>query len=254
MAQQKRRERASAEEISLLFRELKRTGSQETREKLVENHMNLVHFFARRFSTQAEYYDDLCQVATLGLINAIDRFDTERNVEFVTFATVTIMGEIKRYFRDKTWAIKVPRRIKDLNISVNHAIEKLSKELDRAPTYDDVAREVGVSVEEILESREAVQSYQLVSLDREIDSDSDSPTTLMSMIGNVDRQLDMLGDRLSLQAGLKSLKEEERLVIYHRFFSNLAQAQIAKMMGVSQMQVSRIQTQALEKLKRLLSR
>lgn len=241
-------------DVKQYFREIRKTGNQELREKLIEHHTNLVHFFARRFSTQSEYYEDLCQVATLGLINAVDRFDPDREVEFITFATVTIMGEIKRYFRDKTWALKVPRRIKDLNVVINHTIEKLAKEQDHAPTYEEIANEIGITIEEVLESREAIQSYQPVSLDREIDSGSESSTTLVNMIGSIDRQLELLGDRLSLQTGLKNLKEQERFVIYHRFFTNLSQAQIAKMLDVSQMQVSRLQSQALKKLKRMLDR
>ncbi|MEW5945813.1 MAG: SigB/SigF/SigG family RNA polymerase sigma factor [bacterium] len=243
------------EELKHYFRELSRTGSQEIREKLVESHLNLVHFFTRRFAVLPEYREDLQQVATLGLINAVDRFDPDRGVEFITFATITIVGEIKRYFRDKTWSLKVPRRIKDLNILINNAIEKLAKEQDHAPTYSEIADEVGISVEDIIESREAIQSYHPVSLDREIDTEvSDASTTLMDMIGNIDKQLDMLSERLSLQSSMKRLPDDERFVIYHRFFTNLSQAQIAKMLNVSQMQVSRLQNQALGKLKRLLSK
>jgi RNA polymerase sigma-B factor len=240
-------------EVKQYFYELRKTGNQEIREKLVNRYMSLAHFFARRFSAQPEYQDDLHQVATLGLIHAIDRFDPDRGVEFITFATITVLGEIKRYFRDKTWNLKVPRRIKDLNILINHTIEKLSKEQDHPPTYSEIASAISVSLEQVLETREATQSYHVVSLDKEIESDiSESSTTLMDLIGSVDQQIDILGERLSLQAGLKKLKEQERFVIYHRFFSNLSQAQIAKIMNVSQMQVSRLQTQALKKLKRIM--
>jgi len=241
------------EEIADLFRELRETGSPEVRDRLIEAHLNMVHFFANRFGSKFDQTEDIQQVATLGLINAVDRFDPERGVEFSTFATITILGEIKRYFRDKTWSVKVPRRIKDLNIAVNQTIERLNKELDRQPTYEDVARQIGCSVEDILESREAVMSYRVVSLDKDIDDEAcDGGSSLMDMIGSIDRRIERLSDRLSLSSGLKQLKKEERFVIYNRYFRNLSQAQIAAMMNVSQMQVSRLQASALQKLKKIL--
>jgi RNA polymerase sigma-B factor len=240
-------------EVSDLFRDFTQSREAALRDKLIEMHMNMPHFFTNRFGRKLEQHEDLLQVATLGLINAVDRFDPERGVEFTTFATVTILGEIKRYFRDKTWSVKVPRRIKDLNIVVNQTIEQLNKELDHSPTYEEVATKIGCSVEDILESREAVMSYHPVSLDKEIESDSgDSSSTLVEMIGGIDRSIDQLSDHLSLQSGLKQLKKEEKFVIYNRYFRNLSQAQISKMMKISQMQVSRIQATALEKLKRIL--
>ncbi len=240
-------------EITDLFREFVQSKDAATRDRLIEIHMNMPHFFANRFGRKLEQHDDLLQVGTLGLINAVDRFDPDRGVEFTTFATVTILGEIKRYFRDKTWSIKVPRRIKDLNIVVNQTIERLNKELDHSPTYEEVANEIGCSVEDILESREAVMSYHPVSLDKEIEGEAgDSSSSLIDMIGSIDRKIDQLSDHLSLQSGLKQLKEDEKFVIYNRYFANLSQAQIAKTMNISQMQVSRIQASALNKLKRIL--
>jgi len=238
-----------------LFKELRSFGNGDIRDQLIEMHMNMPHFFSKRFGNKNEQQDDLLQVATLGLINAVDRFDPERGVEFSTFATVTILGEIKRYFRDKTWSIKVPRRIKDLNIAVNQTIEKLNKDLDHPPTYEEVAEELGCSVEDVIESREAILSYHVVSLDKEIEGDSgDSSSTLLDMIGNIDKKIDQLSDRLSLQSGLKQLNNEEKFVIFHRYFSNLSQSQVSQMMNVSQMQVSRLQSSALEKLKRILEK
>lgn len=243
------------EDISALFVEFAQTREPHTRQKLIEIHGYMISFFVKRFAPGSDLSEDIGQVATLGLINAVDRFDPERRVEFSTFATITIMGEIKRFFRDKTWSINVPRRIKDLNISINHAIEKLSMELDHPPTYDEIAKELGCTVEEVLEAHEAVQSYHVVSLDKEIDNESgDSVTTLSDLIGNVDRKIDMLSDRLSLQTALRQLKEDEKIVVYNRYFGSLSQAQIAKMMNVSQMQISRLQSQALKKLKAILSR
>lgn len=243
----------SKSEILDLFRGLRESNNPATRDRLIELHMNMTHFFVNRFGSKQDQQEDLQQVATLGLINAVDRFDPGRGVEFSTFATVTILGEIKRYFRDKTWSVKVPRRIKDLNVAVNQTIERLNKELDHPPTYEEVALEIGCSVEEILESREAVMSYRVVSLDKDIDDNSgDGTSSLIDIIGNMDRKIERLSDHLSLASGLKQLKKDERFVIYNRYFRNLSQAQIAEMMGVSQMQVSRLQAAALEKLKKIL--
>jgi len=171
----------------------------------------------------------------------VDRFDPEKGVEFTTFATVTILGEIKRFFRDKTWSIKVPRRIKDINIHITRSVEQLTKELDHPPTYEDIAKYTGYTVEEILEAHEALQSYNVVSLDKEINNSSGEGTTSLSdMVGTFDRKIEMLSDRLSLQTGLKQLKDDEKFVIFNRYFKNMSQAQIAKMMNVSQMQISRV--------------
>lgn len=245
----------SHQEISALFEEFAETRDPKHREELIAQHAQLVMFFVKRFATRSELTEDLRQVATLGLINAVDRFDSSKGAEFTTFATVTILGEIKRFFRDKTWHIKVPRRIKDLNIVINRSIEKLTKELDHPPTYQDIAKDTGYSIEEILEALEALQSYHVVSLDKAIDSDSgEGSVTLSEIIGSIDRRIDNLSDRLSLQTGLRMLKDDEKFVIYNRYFNNMSQAQIAKTMNVSQMQVSRIQSLALEKLKRILSK
>jgi len=240
-------------EVNGLFRDFAESRDPEIRDRLIEMHMNMPHFFANRFGKKVEQHEDLLQVATLGLINAVDRFDPTRGVEFTTFATITILGEVKRYFRDKTWSIKVPRRIKDLNVVVNQTIERLNKELDHPPTYEEVAREIGCSVEDILESREAVMSYRPVSLDKEIEGDAgDSSSSLIDMIGSIDRKIDLLSDHLSLQSGMKQLKKDEKFVIFNRYFRNMSQAEIAKAMKISQMQVSRIQASALNKLKLIL--
>ena len=245
----------SKDQVSELFIELSESRDPDVRKRLIEAHEHMISFFVNRFASNSDISDDIAQVATVGLINAVDRFDPERNVEFSTFATITIMGEIKRFFRDKTWSIKVPRRIKDLNIMIHRAVERLSVELDRPPTIDEIAKCIGCAPEEIIEANEAVQSYHVVSLDKEIDNEAgDSSTTLSDLIGNIDRKIENLSDRLSLQTGFKQLKEDERIVIYNRYFGNLSQAEVAKMMNVSQMQVSRIQAQALKKLKSILSR
>lgn len=242
-------------EIKALLEDFRQRGDESARDKVIEAHLGMARFFARRFGSRNDQYDDILQVATLGLINAVDRYDASHETEFVTFASVTIMGEIKRYFRDKTWSIKVPRRIKDLNVMVNGSIEKLSKELDHRPSFQEVAADVGCTIEEIIESREAVMSYNVVSLDMEIDSGSgDNASTLMELIGSIDGKIDRISDRLSLQSGLKQLKEQERQVIFYRYFENLTQAEIARVMNVSQMQVSRLQSVALEKMKRILSK
>ncbi len=231
------------------------TGDSEIRNRIIESHLGMARFFAKRFGARSEQYEDLLQVATLGLINSVDRYDDGHGAEFATFATVTILGEIKRYFRDKTWGIKVPRRIKDLNVAVKQTIERLTKENDKHPTYEEVASEIGCTVEEVIESREAVMSYKLVSLDKELEGNvGDQSSRLMDMIGNFDKKIEQISDRLSLQSSLKQLSDDEKFVVYNRYYNNMSQAQIAKMMNVSQMQISRIQSAALEKLKRIMSK
>lgn len=243
------------EELRDLLAEHAETKDQAIRDRIIESHLSMARFFAKRFGARSEQYEDLLQVATLGLINAVDRYDASHGAEFATFATVTILGEIKRYFRDKTWSVKVPRRIKDLNVSVNQAIEKLTKEHDRQPTYEDVAKEIGCTVEEVIESREAVMSYKMVSLDKQLEGDvGDHNSRLMDMIGSIDKKIEQISDRLSLQSSLKQLSDDEKFVLYNRYYKNMSQSQIAKMMDVSQMQISRIQAAALEKLKRIMSK
>src|SRR5579875_728643 len=223
------------------------------RNELVVAHLNLARYLAVKFANRGEALDDLIQVGTVGLLKAIDRFDLERGVEFTTYATPTIVGEIKRYFRDKGWAVKVPRRLQELNLAVNRAIEKLSVKMGRSPTVAELAEHLGASEEDILEAQELGAAYNLLSLDTELGSENDKKSqTLADYIGQTDSGLELLEDKANLERAFEVLTGRERIILYLRFYENVSQTEIAKRLSVSQMHVSRLQQRALEKLKQVL--
>ena len=223
------------------------------RNELVVAHLNLVRYLAVKFANRGEALDDLIQVGTVGLLKAIDRFDLERGVEFTTYATPTIVGEIKRYFRDKGWAVKVPRRLQELNLSVNRAIEKLTVKLGHSPTVAELASHLGATEEDILEAQELGQAYNLLSLDTELNGEGDKKSqTLADYVGQNDAGLELLEDRANLERAFQVLTGRERVILYLRFYESVSQTEIAKRLNVSQMHVSRLQQKALEKLKNFL--
>jgi RNA polymerase sigma-B factor len=223
------------------------------RNELVVAHLNLVRYLAVKFANRGEALDDLIQVGTVGLLKAIDRFDLERGVEFTTYATPTIVGEIKRYFRDKGWAVKVPRRLQELNLAVNRAIEKLTVKLGHSPTVTELAQTLGASEEDVLEAQELGQAYNLLSLDTELNGDGDKKTqTLADYVGQNDPALELLEDRANLERAFEVLSGRERVILYLRFYESVSQTEIAKRLNVSQMHVSRLQQKALEKLRNFL--
>jgi RNA polymerase sigma-B factor len=229
------------------------TKDPKLRDDLVVTHLNLVRYLAVRFSNRGESIDDLIQVGTVGLIKAIDRFDTERGVEFTTYATPTIIGEIKRHFRDKGWAIKVPRRLQELNLAVNRAVESLSIELGRAATVSDLASRLGATSEEIIEAQELGQAYNVLSLDTELTPEGDARSAkLLDYVGADDAELALFEDKANLEAAFHVLDPRERIIVYLRFYENVSQTEIAKRLNVSQMHVSRLQARALAKLKQFL--
>lgn len=223
------------------------------RNDLVVAHLNLVRFLALKFANRGEPIDDLVQVGTVGLLKAIDRFELDRGVEFTTYATPTIVGEIKRYFRDKGWAVKVPRRLQELNLAVNRASEKLAVELGRSPTVAELSQRLDANEEEILEAQELGQAYNLLSLDSEITGDGDRRSqTLADTVGETDSALELLEDRANLERAFSVLSGRERVIIYLRFFESISQTEIAQRLNVSQMHVSRLQAKALDKLRAAL--
>jgi len=229
------------------------TEFDRLRNELVVAHLNLVRYLAVKFANRGEALDDLIQVGTVGLLKAIDRFDLERGVEFTTYATPTIVGEIKRYFRDKGWAVKVPRRLQELNLSVNRAIEKLTVKLGHSPTVTELAQHLGASEEDILEAQELGQAYNLLSLDTELNGEGDKKSqTLADYVGQNDAGLELLEDRANLERAFQVLTGRERVILYLRFYESVSQTEIAKRLNVSQMHVSRLQQKALEKLKNFL--
>jgi RNA polymerase sigma-B factor len=218
------------------------------RDELVELHLPLVEYLARRFRNRGEMLDDLVQVATIGLIKSVDRFDLERGVEFSTYATPTIVGEIKRHFRDKGWAIRVPRRLQELKLALTKATGELSQKNGRAPTVHELAEHLGLSEEEVLEGLESANAYSAVSLDAPDGGDDDSPAVADSL-GMVDEALEGVEYRESLKPLLEKLPAREKKILMLRFFGGMTQSQIAGELGISQMHVSRLLARTLAQLR-----
>jgi len=236
-----------------LFVELRHDDGSEAqrataRDSLVHLHLPLVEHCARRFRNRGEPFEDLVQVGTIGLIKSIDRFDTERGVEFSTYATPTIIGEIKRYFRDKGWAIRVPRRLQELRMQISATTAELTQSLGRSPTPRELAESIGCSVEEIIEGIESSNAYSTLSLDATDDSD-DSSSSMLDAIGIEDEGLENVEVRESIKPLLEKLPAREKKILLLRFFKNMTQSQIAEEIGVSQMHVSRLLNRTLEQLR-----
>jgi RNA polymerase sigma-B factor len=226
---------------------------RSARGELVELHQPLVEHLARRFTGRGEPMDDLVQVGTIGLIKAVDRFDVDRGVEFSTYATPTVIGEIKRHFRDKGWAVRVPRRLQEMRLSIGTATEDLSHSLGRAPTVAEIADRLGVSEEEVLEGLESSNAYSTVSLDAGTEGD-DGTTAVLDTIGSDDEALEGVEYRASLRPMLERLPARERHILVLRFFRNMTQSQIAAEIGISQMHVSRLLSRTLAELRTGLQR
>lgn len=220
----------------------------ELRSRLTTLHLPLAEHLARRFTGRGEPYEDLVQVATIGLIKAIDRFDPDRAVEFSTYATPTILGEIKRWFRDKGWAIRVPRRLQELRLSISAVSTDLTQKLGRSPTVPELGETLGVGAEEIIEALESASAYSTLSLDTPDPNDPGGPTTL-EMLGQEDEALEGVENREALSRLLNRLPERERQIILLRFFRGLTQSQIATEIGISQMHVSRLLSRTLAQLR-----
>lgn len=231
-----------------LFRLYKEKGDEEARDQLIVSHLNLVRFLASKFKNRGEPLDDLVQVGTIGLIKAIDRFDPERGLEFTTYATPTILGEIKRHFRDKGWSIRVPRRLQELSAKVNQATDELTVELQRSPSVEEIAAKLGVGAEEILEAMESSGAYTSVSLEAGGSSEDDEAPALIDRLGSVDEDLDASDDRMVIDDAIRDFSPREQEIVRMRFIDGLTQVEIAKRLGVSQVQVSRLLRRTLCKI------
>lgn len=231
-----------------LFRLYKEKGDEEARDQLIVSHLNLVRFLASKFKNRGEPLDDLVQVGTIGLIKAIDRFDPDRGLEFTTYATPTILGEIKRHFRDKGWSIRVPRRLQELSAKVNQATDELTVELQRSPSVEEIAAKLGVGAEEILEAMESSGAYTSVSLEAGGSSEDDEAPALIDRLGSVDEDLDASDDRMVIDDAISDFSPREQEIVRMRFIDGLTQVEIAKRLGVSQVQVSRLLRRTLRKI------
>jgi RNA polymerase sigma-B factor len=238
------------EELAALFVEYRASGDVTLRDRLVESHLGLAEYLARRFDRRGEPLDDLVQVASLALIKAVERFDPERGLEFSTFAVPTIVGELKRHFRDKSWAIRVPRRLQELHLRLGTAVGELTHELGRSPTIQEIGDRLGASTEDVLEAMEAGRAYRSASLDAPIGGDDgEGIMPLAAKLGENDLNLGMVDERNQLASLLTGLPERERSILVLRFFDGLTQSQIAERVGISQMHVSRLLARTLDQLR-----
>ncbi|HUQ40686.1 MAG TPA: SigB/SigF/SigG family RNA polymerase sigma factor [Acidimicrobiales bacterium] len=237
-------------ELRLKFAEFAETRDQNTRNELIEAHIGLAEYLARRFSNRGEALDDLVQVASVGLLKAVDRFEPDRGVEFSTYATHTIVGELKRHFRDKGWAVRAPRRMQELYLRLGKVIGELSQELGRSPTIPELAAEAQVSEEEVLEAMEAGQAYRFASLDAPSPGGNDDDgDTMGALLGADDKEMAEAERRASLQPLISLLPQREQTILHFRFFEGLTQSEIATRLGISQMHVSRLLARSLAQLR-----
>lgn len=222
------------------------------RDKLVTGHLPLAEHIAARFANRGVPREDLVQVATLGLINAVDRFQPDRGTDFLSFAVPTVMGEVRRHFRDASWSMHVPRRLKELNLAINSASADLSQRLGRAPTPSELAKRLDLNIDQVYEGLEAGNAYHSMSLDEALSPEADSDA-LGETLGETDAALDGVEDYESLRPLIERLPERERTILTLRFFRNMTQTQIAERIGISQMHVSRLIRRSLERMRAQLS-
>ncbi|HEU4868709.1 MAG TPA: SigB/SigF/SigG family RNA polymerase sigma factor [Actinomycetota bacterium] len=216
------------------------------RDELVLLFRPLARYLARRFAGRGEPVEDLEQVASIALIKAVDRFDRGREVKFSTYATVTIVGELKRHFRDKGWALNVPRRVKEISLHVERAVSELNQMLGHSPTVKEIAEYTGSTEEEVVEGIEAMHAYSTTPLDAPTDEDKSSPLNRLSI---QDDSLEVLESWVSVKSVLKTLPDRDRKILHLRFFKGMTQTQIAAELGISQMHVSRLLSGTLRKVR-----
>ena len=232
-----------------LLRRYHEDGDREARQQLIEQYLPLVRSLARRYDRRGEPLEDLVQVGSIGLIKAIDRFDVSRGFELTTYATPNIIGEIKRHFRDKGWAIRVPRGLQELNVRLSKLTEELTVQLERSPTVAELAAAAGVDEEQALEAIETGHAYSTVSLSSPIGVENGDDLDPMESIGEIDPEFEISEDRTLVAPGLSALDERERRILHLRFYEGLTQSQIAQQVGISQMHVSRLIRRSLEKMR-----
>lgn len=230
-----------------LFKRYKASGDGAAREQLIVSHLNLVRYLAAKFNNRGEPLEDLVQVGTIGLIKAIDRFEPERGLEFTTYATPTILGEIKRHFRDKGWSVRVPRRLQELSAKVNQATDALTQQCQHTPTVDEIAAYLEVSVDEVLEAMESSEAYSSVPLEGG-GGGEDDPVGVIDRYGLVDEDLASMDDKMLIESVLKDFTPKEQEVVQMRFVDGMTQAEIAERLDISQVQVSRLLRRTLKRM------
>jgi RNA polymerase sigma-B factor len=234
-----------------LFVRWRKFEDQSAREELVERFLPLARNLARRYAGAREPFDDLLQVASLGLVKAIDRFDIDRGAAFSSFAVPTILGELKRYFRDLGWSVHVPRGAQEQALKVQEAQERLTTKTGRPPSVNELAEYLELSIEEVLDAVETAAAHHSASLDAPREDGDDESGSLVDVLGKVDGRYELVDETVTISAAARQLSARERKVLALRFVHDLTQTQIAEQIGVSQMQVSRILRRALNQLREL---
>jgi RNA polymerase sigma-B factor len=232
-----------------LWRRLRNGRDQRAREELVSRYMPMARRMAGRYAGVVEPYDDLLQVASVGLLNAIDRFDIDRGTPFPGFAKPTIMGELKRYFRDRVWTIRMPRALHDRMAAIETATEELTEKLGRPPSAQQIAAHLQIEIADVLEALEARENRRPLALDRPVQADDREDSSTPEWIGEIDGGYELVEDRLTVEAALPSLDPREREVLRLRFVEDLPQSEIAARVGCSQMHISRLLRKTLEHLR-----
>jgi RNA polymerase sigma-B factor len=238
--------RTAAEEPLARFFEYRRTKDRGIRDELISEHLGLAIALARRFAGRGEAVDDLEQIATLGLLKAVERFEPERGLAFSTFATPTISGEIKRHFRDKSWSVRVPRALQELGLRLTATVGELTNELGRSPTVAEIAERLEVDPEAVLEAMEANRAFATQSLDAQLPGDD---RTLGDTLGGDEPGMDQIEHEMVVHDLLATLPEREQTILRLRFFDGLTQTEIAAQVGISQMHVSRLLSRSLDQLR-----
>ncbi len=234
----------SREHLDEKLREYARTRDRGLRDEIIAAHLELVEHLARRFVRRSEAYDDLVQAGSIGLIKAVDGFDPDLGFEFAAYASKTIVGELKRHFRDKGWSVRAPRRVQELYLGLGQVVDELSQRLGRSPTVKELAAETGASEEDVLEALEAGHAYRSASLD----TPGPEGEPLTSRLGHVDGAYEKVDERDLLLPHIEKLPQRERLILHLRFVEDLTQSEIAARIGISQMHVSRLLARSLAKL------
>jgi RNA polymerase sigma-B factor len=244
----------SKEEIYQFIKEFQVEGCRNAQRVLVEQYKNLVQKLARKYSKGRDSHEDILQVGMIGLLGAIRRYDQTYGKSFEAFAIPTVVGEIKRFLRDKTWSVHVPRRIKELGPKIKKAVDELTPKLRRTPKAKEIADYLKVPEKEILEAMEMSKSYNALSMDYPLEVDSEgSAVTLLDVVGNTENGYERVNQRLTLKKALRVLDEREYRVITYLFHNNMNQKEVGKKLGISQMHVSRIRRKALNKLHKALN-
>jgi RNA polymerase sigma-B factor len=234
-----------------LFEQWRRLGDRRARDELIERFLPLARKLARRYASSSEPYDDLVQVASLGLVKAVERFDPERGFAFTSFAVPTIIGELKRYFRDSAWALHVDRGAQERARKINDAQVQLTARSGRPPRIDELALYLEMSQEEVLDGLQVADAFDAVSLDAPIGGEDDDASSRLDVLGRDDGELDRVDQQATLFAAARHLPKREREILFLRFSEDLTQSEIATRLGVSQMQVSRLLRRSLERLREL---